>query len=146
MYPIKKEILPKHTSAVSLSATVTIEDQPGARLSTIHNQSVYHQEKSEKARLIYYFFKSVLYDTNNYEKLNNSIRFKSALDRYFNSLELGNNQSYFEKISVVHQSFGLVERVRSEEAVFRKIFPFNRIKPTLSEELTATYQTLYSVL
>jgi len=103
-------------------------------------------QKVEKAQLIYRYFKNALYDTANYQKIDNPTRFNSILDRYFKSLELNYKANHFEKLSVLQQSFGIVEKVATDDAIFGRIFPFNRIKLELKTELSVAFATLCEVL
>ncbi|MEM1119133.1 MAG: hypothetical protein AAGJ18_01710 [Bacteroidota bacterium] len=99
-------------------------------------------QKVEKSQLIYRYFKDALYDVANYQKIDNPARFTSALDRYFKSLEWKYKANHFEKLSVLQQSFGIVDKVVTDDAIFGKIFPFNQIKIELKTELSIAFTTL----
>jgi hypothetical protein len=92
----------------------------------------------------YDFFKTALYDPKNYEAINNPTRFKRSLDRYFNFLE-SNHSDYFQLLSILNQSFGKEGKVDTAEAIFKKIFPFSRLKKELAKKISETHQVLTEV-
>lgn len=100
--------------------------------------------KEQKAKLVYNFLKATIYDMNNYENVNDPIRFKAVVDRYFNSLEIIDQDDYTKKLTMIQQAFGLPEKVVSEEAIFRAIFPFRNMKPTLPKEISRAIKALSS--
>ncbi|MEM6321933.1 MAG: hypothetical protein AAF960_30015 [Bacteroidota bacterium] len=103
-------------------------------------------QKAIKARLVYHYFKSTLYDLTNYQPISNPVRFKKALDRYFGIFETVNPPNYIAQVTTIFETFNQKDSVlrTSEDGVLTKIFPFNQIKPSAATHIGDTYRAMFN--
>lgn len=111
-------------------------------------KSIRKNLRTIKAQLVYHFYKTALYDLENYKIGLNPVRFKKVVDKYFRVLENTNGQDYYKKARAIYQSFGEKETslCASEDHIFNKIFPFNQLKLELTYQIRDTYRAMFEDL